>query len=83
MYKKNIYVYMCIYLHIYMYKYIYICIYIYPGLKPMDDAWLDSAIATLKESPDFYKSMVKGNYFYIVYINIHILRIFRCICIYT
>mmetsp|Transcript_10254 Transcript_10254/g.9922 ORF Transcript_10254/g.9922 Transcript_10254/m.9922 type:complete len:329 (+) Transcript_10254:71-1057(+) len=30
------------------------------GLKPMDDAWLDSAISTLKESPDFYKSMVKG-----------------------
>ena len=30
------------------------------GLKPMDDTWLDAAIATLKTNPGFYKGMVKG-----------------------
>jgi hypothetical protein len=30
------------------------------GNKPMDDAWLDSAISTLKTNPGFYKNMVKG-----------------------
>jgi hypothetical protein len=30
------------------------------GVKPMDDAWLDDAIGTLKTNPGFYKSMVKG-----------------------
>lgn len=30
------------------------------GVKPMDDAWLDAAISTLKTNPNFYKGMVKG-----------------------
>ena len=30
------------------------------GVKPMDDAWLDDAIGTLKSNPGFYKSLVKG-----------------------
>eukprot|EP00596_Hydrurales_sp_CCMP1899_P010581 CAMPEP_0119034940 /NCGR_PEP_ID=MMETSP1177-20130426/1953_1 /TAXON_ID=2985 /ORGANISM="Ochromonas sp, Strain CCMP1899" /LENGTH=315 /DNA_ID=CAMNT_0006992779 /DNA_START=595 /DNA_END=1542 /DNA_ORIENTATION=+ len=30
------------------------------GLKPIDDAWLDGAIATLKSNSGFFKAMVKG-----------------------
>ena len=30
------------------------------GVKPMDDAWLDAAIGTLKSNPNFYKGLVKG-----------------------
>ena len=30
------------------------------GTKPIDDAWFDSAISTLKTNPGFYKTMLKG-----------------------
>lgn len=30
------------------------------GNTPMDDAWLDAAISTLKTNPGFFKNMVKG-----------------------
>jgi hypothetical protein len=30
------------------------------GVRPIDQAWIDSAIDMLKRQPEFYKSMVKG-----------------------